>query len=191
MTLPSVNPSARVQRIPNPIASPGQCGICGKNEHPEGFADARLDFEFYGTLIFCRDCAGEIASVFGYHAPEDLIALREQVEDQNAELNTLRQAILGLESAVDGLTNYRDLRGNSSHPRGRRPERPAVEDVNEEPVDSEQDEPVADSVPAESPNDGAEQESNADKPAREQGRDDVRGVTSELSADVDELLGLS
>lgn len=97
------DPSARVQRIPTPIASPGSCAICGKNEHPEGFADARLDFEFYGTFYLCGDCVGDYARLFGYVSSEDLSVMRAEHDAMNSELNTLRQAILGLESTVDNL----------------------------------------------------------------------------------------
>lgn len=97
------DPSARVTRIDAPIASPGSCAICGKNSHPQGFADARLDFEFFGTFYLCADCVGEYARLFGYVSSDDLATLRAHLDAQNTELHTLRQAVLGLESTVDGL----------------------------------------------------------------------------------------
>lgn len=103
MTLPSVNPSGRVQVYPSPVAAPGQCGMCGKAEHPKGFVDIRMDFEFYGVLYFCYDCVGDIGRAVGFYAPEDLSSLRARVERQDDELVILREAILGMESTVDGL----------------------------------------------------------------------------------------
>ena len=189
MTLPSVNPSGRVQRIASPIASPGQCGMCGKASHEKGFADARLDFEFFGTLIFCADCAGDLSSVFGYVSPEDLVAMREMIDAQNDELNTLRQAVLGLESAVDGLSSY-----NASRERlrdhGRSNSKPADDEV--EPEKPEVAEPVEqnpDGISPEPVSDGAVANGTPDKLSGEQGRDDVRGpAKSDVS--IDELLGL-
>lgn len=97
------DPSARVVRLASPVASPGHCVICGKTSHPEGFADARLDFEFYGTAYFCADCVGDYARLFGYASPNEVTRLREHIVLQDAELNTLRQANSGLESTVDSL----------------------------------------------------------------------------------------
>lgn len=96
--------SARITRIPMPVASPGHCAICGKHEHPEGFAATdNFDFDFFGTVYFCADCVGDYARVFGYISEKDLIGLREHIDAQNQELTTLRLAVLGLESTVDGL----------------------------------------------------------------------------------------
>ena len=189
MTLPSVNPSGRVQRLAAPVASPGQCGMCGKASHEKGFADARLDFEFFGTLIFCADCAGDLSSVFGYVSPEDLAAMREMIDAQNDELNTLRQAVLGLESAVDGLTSY-----NASRERLRDHGRSGFEPVADEvkPEKPEVTEPVeqdADGVLTEPVSDGAVADGTPDEPRGEQGRDDVRGP-AKPDVSIDELLGL-
>ncbi len=102
--IPESDPSARITRVMTPVASPGSCVICGKNYHPDGFAATdNLDFEFYGTVYFCADCVGDYARVFGYVSPTELVQLRAHNTAQDAELNTLRQAVLGLESTVDGL----------------------------------------------------------------------------------------
>jgi len=105
------NPAAaRVQVIPAPIASPGNCILCGKSQHDEGFADARLDFEFYGTLYLCADCVGDFARAFGYISPKDAVILAQRVKYLEQELETHRDALLALESSVEELTNYRMLR---------------------------------------------------------------------------------
>lgn len=101
---------ARVRLIPVPVASPGSCVICGKSEHPKGFIDPRLDFEFHGTLYFCADCGGEIANVLGFISPEQAIMLAKRVQELEHELSIHRDALLNLESAVENLTSYRMLR---------------------------------------------------------------------------------
>lgn len=194
MTTPSVNsntvnPSGRVQVIASPIASPGSCGVCGKSSHDRGFVDPRMDFEFYGTLIFCYDCIGDMARVMGYLSDDELEKIRETVDDQNDELNTLRQAVLGLEAAVDGLVNYRDLYGNAAHPRGRAAVDLAVAAPGPVPGPSEGAPPETGSTPTEPVSDGTSTNTNTDQPVVEQGPNDVLSPTGTV-AGVDELLGL-
>lgn len=179
------NPSARIVRVDAPVASPGHCGICGKSEHPDGFADARLDFEFYGTLYFCADCVGEYARLFNYMSPKDYEAMRTHIEAQGVELNTLRQAVLGLESTVDSLIADAHRRSNVRLDRligvdvdpgpPSDPGRP-VDQPNEEPAKPDVAGPVkpagkADNVPAQS--------------SVEQGPNDLYDTSA-----ADELLGL-
>lgn len=99
--------SARVQRVPVPVASPGSCLLCGKSKHPEGFAFFGIDFEFYGTLYFCADCGGDIANCFGWMEPNrvsSILAEHDQVIKENVILG---QQVEALEQAVDALTRYR------------------------------------------------------------------------------------
>ena len=185
MSTPSVNPSGRVQVIPVPIASPGQCGICGKSSHVKGFVDPRLDFEFYGTLIFCYDCAGDMASVFGYQSADALELMRQHIDEQNDELNTLRQAVLGLESAVEGLTNYRDLRGIATSGRGNPFGNSPVPDFNPEPPVTPPDPPIADQ-----PTGGTTGTGTSTEPQPRQS-DSVAGPDDVLDANtVDAILGI-
>jgi hypothetical protein len=105
------NPAAaRVQRIAAPIASPGCCIMCGKNEHPDGFADPRLDFEFYGTFYLCGDCVGDFARLFGWINPDQAVTLALKVKELSDELAIHREALLNLESGLEQITNYRMLR---------------------------------------------------------------------------------
>jgi len=107
----TTNPAAaRVQLIEAPVASPGVCILCGKSEHPEGFADAKLDFEFYGTLYLCGDCVGDFARIFGWIHPRQAYALAAKVKELDEQLGIHREALLNLESAVENLTDYRLLR---------------------------------------------------------------------------------
>lgn len=99
-----------MQVIPAPIASPGKCVFCGKSEHPQGFIDPRLDFEFYGTLYFCFDCVGDIARTLGFIDTEQAIKLAQEIARLSGELELHREALLNLEESVEHLTNYRLLR---------------------------------------------------------------------------------
>lgn len=177
--------SARVTRISSPIASPGNCGLCGTATHEQGFADPRLDFEFYGTLYFCADCCGEFASLFGFLSPGQVVELRDHIAAQDLELNTLRQAVLGLEATVDGLVadaHRRSSQRADAINRGRAFD--GHGDVIKRPVD-ESDEgpakpnpPVPVNVPDEPANRPAQQ-------TNEQGRDNLFDTSG-----ADELLGL-
>ena len=101
MGVSSVSPSARVQVIPSPIVSPGNCGVCGKSSHPVGFADARLDFEWYGTFYLCGDCVGDYARAFGFidetqyqHLLDNICDLAEKLDWYKAQYEKLG-SILG------------------------------------------------------------------------------------------------
>lgn len=185
-TTGTTDPSARIKRIPAPIASPGSCVICGKNEHPDGFAQTdNLDFEFYGTVYFCADCVGDYARAFGYLSSDDLVGLREHIDAQNTELNTLRQAVLGLESTVDGLVadaHRRSTKRADDITRGRPPAGNSGVLINsvDEPNAGLPDASVGgtDPVPPRTQPDVTE-------PTPEQRPNDLSG-----SASADELLGL-
>lgn len=184
-TTGTTDPSARIKRVPAPVASPGSCVICGKNEHPDGFAQTdNLDFEFYGTVYFCADCVGDYARAFGYLSSNDLVGLREHIDAQNTELNTLRQAVLGLESTVDGLVadaHRRSTKHADDITRGR-PATPVVIPIDPvvQPDAGLPDANVggADPVPP-------SQQPNVAQPVVKQRPDDLSG-----SASADELLGL-
>ncbi len=96
--------SGRWQITKSPTASPGCCIICGKAEHPEGFVDGRMDFEFYGSVYFCFDCAREIGRVAGCLDIAQTANLKGQVENllnQNKEYLTELDTMRGLQSAIN------------------------------------------------------------------------------------------
>jgi hypothetical protein len=100
------DPSQRIQLIPSPIVSPGQCGICGISKHSVGFVTLGMDFEFYGTLIFCADCAVSLGAVAGSISP----AQYQHLNDSNRELleinATLSAEITVLQEVKNGISNY-------------------------------------------------------------------------------------
>lgn len=180
------DPSGRITRVDAPIVSPGNCGICGKTDHPLGFADARLDFEFYGTLYFCADCVGEYARIFGYVSPDEIIKLREHVAAQDLELNTHRQAILGLESTVDGLIGDAHRRITDRAERIDSQRRANDDDDDSEREMDEPDAGASSESPPESVNTPAQPADRPAQPVNEQRRDNLFDTSS-----ADELLGLT
>lgn len=176
------NPSARIVRVASPEMSPGQCGVCGTSTDEQGFAYFGLDFEFYGNLYFCSSCSGETARLFGYQSPTELDSMRETLDAQNAELNTLRQAVLGLESAVDTLAGELSRRGSNPAALAIVEQRPnngpsdPVDQPDEKPADADVDKPIVHDTNA---GEGPTQSSNERRP------NDLLSTSS-----ADELLGL-
>lgn len=168
----ALDTSARVKRIPAPIASPGCCGLCGKVSHDRGFASTdNFDFEFYGTLYFCYDCVGDYARTFGYMSREEVTNLLEELKSQRAELDVLRESVVNLESILDAYSN---LRPNSGLPdyRDTGAVIPAV-DVSE--GTSQDSNPLAGIIDN---REGTDEPT--DEPVSEPRSDDVRNSTSEL-----------
>lgn len=101
----SYDPSGKFARISTgDLQLPGMCGSCGKIDEPGGFVDTTLQFEFYGALVFCVDCAFEMTSVFPeapYHTMRDrILALESDIIAKDA-------TIASLERALDGITSVR------------------------------------------------------------------------------------
>lgn len=179
------DPSGRVLRVDAPIVSPGNCAICGTVNHPLGFVDPRLDFEFYGTLYLCADCVGECARIFGFLSPSEVAGLREHIEAQDDELNTLRQATHGLESTVDSLIADAHRRSTERAERIKRNRDKFHDDVLvSDPVD-EPDAGQADGSVTESVEVQPVPDNRPVEPRDERGRDNLFDTSS-----ADELLGL-
>ena len=100
------NPSARITIQQVPQASPGHCGICGKGQDPNGFVDPQLDFDYYGSLIFCKDCIAQMAAIFGFISPEDYDELTGELDLTKLDYNEALGKIQELERIVDGFTGY-------------------------------------------------------------------------------------
>lgn len=171
-----VSSSARVQVIPAPIASPGKCVFCGKNQHDKGFIDPKLDFEFYGTLYFCADCVGDIARTLGYIDTEQAIKLAQEIRRLSEELELHREALLNLEESVEHLTNYRMLRSLSADSNsnvsisGSADETPTI--IDEAPGGAVIEFPTATN----------ESEPNISESVEQQGSDDISESTSSSDA---------
>lgn len=178
----TLDTSARVKRIPAPIASPGCCGLCGKTHHDRGFASTdNFDFEFYGTLYFCYDCVGDYARTFGYMSREEVTNLLEELKSQRAELDVLRAAVGNLENILDAYSN---LRPNSGLPdyRDAGTVIPAVDVSASGEGDSN---PLAGII-----DDGEGTNEPTNEPVSEPRSDDVRNSTSELDDLINGINGI-
>lgn len=102
------NPSARIQFLQVAQTTPGQCGICGKGQDKRGFADTQLDFEYWGRLILCCDCTGQIAAVFGFISPSDYEELLGERDLTILQLHEATERIQSLEKVIDGFTDLRN-----------------------------------------------------------------------------------
>jgi len=180
--------SARVQRVPFPVASPGACVLCGKYEHPDGFAFFGLDFEFFGTLYFCADCAGDIAAAFNWVHPDRSVALQVERDSALKANQELVERVQILEQSVESLTRYSTLSNGN-------PESSDL--VAMEPLSNAADEGPKLTVvasPSDSVDEQSSDESDVSEPADEQRPDDVPEPTSSQSAgsylDVISELGL-
>lgn len=162
--------------LDTPAASPAKCGLCGYAGSERKYLDPRLDFEFYGSLIFCEACVGTMANDFGFLQPAQARSLESRVEEAERELITLRSAVLKLEESHDALSDLHALLG-----------------VPVPPSVAEYDDSVQDLIPEHSNSPvsrEAEREgsgdSEVDESPSEQRSDDI----SALIASADDLLSL-
>jgi hypothetical protein len=180
------NPAAaRIRKIDSPVNTPGCCAICGKSKHDEGFAYTdNFDFEFYGSVIFCADCVGDYARLFGYLSPKVARVQEDELSALKDEVNTLRQAIILMENTLDNLTNVR-LLASTYHPSSDVDLNNAV-DVDEAEYETATE---ADGLPegpvSDSTSGGTGDQLPSDELSSKQGPDGVRNTTS---ADIDSLL---
>lgn len=86
-----------------PVASPAKCVLCGYSGADRKYLDPRLDFEFYGSAIFCEACVGTMANDFGFHQPAQARALEARAEEAERELIILRAAVADLENVHDAF----------------------------------------------------------------------------------------
>lgn len=172
--LPDVDPSARITRVMSLPASPGCCALCGKTEHPKGFAATdNFDFEFFGTPYFCGDCIGDYARVFGFISPENLQDVMQRLANQDEELDLLRRSVTNLETLVDAYAKLH-LDSGIVPPSGTLVIG-ASEDAPEPVLEAEG---RVLTLVAEPSNEGTGEEPDVNEPATEQRRDDVPSTTS-------------
>jgi len=109
--------TGRVEIIESPQSIPGQCVLCGKS-HSEGgflnFTGPSLSFDFYGVVIFCRECTASMAREFGFLPPEERKQLESRLNAAEKELKIQRAALVALENAVDSLMALRDVPSRSN-----------------------------------------------------------------------------
>ena len=175
--------AARIQKIPSPVVDPGHCGICGKSEHPQGFLDFRLDFEWFGTLIFCYDCAATVAASIGYISSDTYAALQAENIRLITEFEVTVAALEALETGLDHLANYHHARNVSDS------------NASDDGVDSSDDSGSDEGEPNESGNvieftaREPEPESITDESVSVEGPDDVSSDSSDGDSDSPGPLG--
>jgi len=99
-------PSARIVHQFVPMATPGCCVICGQSSHEKGFCafqNPGLDFEFYGTVIFCYDCVRELSRLWGFATPEEVQLLKDSVEHFQTQLIEVNSNLQQLGEENDSL----------------------------------------------------------------------------------------
>lgn len=89
--------------LDSPVASPAKCVLCGYGGADRKYLDPRLDFEFYGSAIFCECCVGTMANDFKFLQPAQARALEARAEEAERELVILRAAVLNLENIHDSF----------------------------------------------------------------------------------------
>lgn len=99
------DPSGKFARISTgELPLPAICAGCGKIEEPNGFVDTKLQFEYYGAVVFCCDCAFEMTTVFPeapYHT------MRNRILELESAIIAKDATIASLERALDGITSAR------------------------------------------------------------------------------------
>lgn len=104
--------TSRFQIVERPYVHPGKCCVCGCTDRP--CVDIGLDVDDYGVVYFCIPCLTEAANVIGLvpeqrvHEAElaagqsisDYLKARELSVVTNGQLDTLRNSIVSLSSAI-------------------------------------------------------------------------------------------
>lgn len=100
-----------------PMASPGCCSICGYSSSDRRYIDPRLDFDEYGSVIFCGECIAAMSLLMGYIEPAQAQALEARVEEAERQLIQLRATSLAMEDlrvALAGTSIRASLYGSGS-----------------------------------------------------------------------------
>ena len=121
------NTSDRVQVLDFLNALPGKCAMCG---YPGGqgdgrkFVDIGFDLDFYGQVVFCSHCMGQIAERLGYvpqervqHLYDDLEKSVNQIQLMGAENAKLRHGL----SSLDFLPRHIDTSNEGTAKESRDP----------------------------------------------------------------------
>lgn len=102
------NGSNRFQTVEHPVALPGKCVVCGSvGGDGRKFVDCGFELEFYGVVYFCEHCWKEGCESLGISTREDVIALREALDEC---WNWLQEAKAENVKLRDGLSRLDFLR---------------------------------------------------------------------------------
>lgn len=159
----AIDPSARIFIQPTPMASPGCCTICGTTECVAGFLNPQLDFEFYGTVIFCRSCVAEMGRAYKMITESDYHQLVTNNQLLLVENTTLYARIAESEKV---LATLRDFYFNSD-----------ISSVSGSDISKSIQSAPTNEGDAGSANYRESESNNTDEFSSEQGRDDVLNIT--------------
>lgn len=83
---------------------PGKCANCGKGPgRGTRFIDWNLSEEFYGAIVFCFDCAREIARAIDYAPVAELLVTQDALEFVKTEVVHLRKENDKLSNVIHSL----------------------------------------------------------------------------------------
>ena len=101
---------SRFSSVPLPPMSPAQCKVCGSATKGP-FVDLHTTEDYYGSLYYCYECAGEIASIVGFKHPKDYAALEQQIADLTLEVakaNKVADRALTVQGILNDLVKRYD-----------------------------------------------------------------------------------
>lgn len=101
---------SRFARVEIPPMSPAQCKICGTATRGP-FVDLKYAEDYYGSVYYCFDCAGEIASIVGYVPPskhDEIVTRNMQLEHDLAEAELALTKAKGLSGFLDDIIKHYD-----------------------------------------------------------------------------------
>lgn len=104
----------KIQKTNNPPL-PGTCIVCAKSYNGNvAFLDFNLSLDWYGAVLFCEDCAGEMVSVIDFCPVAERSALENEVKLLHDKITELQDNNVRLNSTLDNLLAVRpSLRGDS------------------------------------------------------------------------------
>ncbi len=86
-----------------PVASPGHCVLCGYGGRERRYLDPRLDFEFFGSAIFCELCITAMGQEFGLISPDMVQEYQNHLEKTQTELIKYQAIALAAEELYVAL----------------------------------------------------------------------------------------
>lgn len=102
--------SNKVQITRTPQVAPHACCNCGFGGEQEGryFIDFGIDIEYYGTILICTECFGEVAALVDYDSPaislkkSDIIGVLTQENSRLREIEAKYNVIMDVVGTIDG-----------------------------------------------------------------------------------------
>lgn len=96
-------------QIPVTYLSPNECIGCLKTQNDApGMADLGRDIDWYGVPYICKDCAIEVASLFGAVSPIIYETLKREFELVTRERDELARDNSALRKIIDGYNSLSD-----------------------------------------------------------------------------------